>query len=328
MRRAVVFMFSGQGSQYYQMGRELYHSHARFRMWMDHCDEIALPLMERSLCDLLYRGADKSERFDRLLYTNPALLCFEFSLARVLIESGIKPDYVLGYSLGEISAAVIAGALSLEQGVRFVVDCAKVLEAESPRASMLAVLDTPSIMARYTPDSGGCWITARNFDRHFVVSGPVAAVERIRAAMLRDGIVCQLLAVNVGFHCEMLQPMERSITELARRMDCRSLRMPLVSSLDGAVLDTRFDSAQWPRHFWSVLRHPIAFDTTIQALLRRGDFHFVDVGPSGTLATFTKYLLPTGTLSVCTDVINTFGKDNRSFDNALRSLGVAEVRSA
>ena len=328
MRLPVVFMFSGQSSQYYQMGRELYHSHPRFRMWMDHCDEIAEPLIGRSLSDILYGEGDKSKPFDRLLYTNPALLCFEYSLARVLIEAGVKPDYLLGYSLGEFSAAVVGGALTLEQGIRFIVDYAKLIEAECPPARMLAVLDLPTVETRYADLFDGCWLTARNFDRHIVVTGSVPAIQSLREAMLNDNVVHQLLAVNFGFHTEMVQPIEHKMLELAQQIDFQPLQVPCISSFDGSIRDAQFDTNLWPRHFWSLSRHPIAFDTTVQSLLRRGDHCFLDVGPSGTLATFVKYLLPAQSASVFSDVVNPFGRDNRTFGNALRCGGVVDVLSA
>ena len=295
---------------------------------MDYCDEIVQPLIGRSLCDVLYRDGDKSKPFDRLLYTNPALLCFEFSLARVLIESGAKPDYLLGYSLGEISSAVVGGAISLEQGIRFVVDYAKLLEAESPPANMLAILDEHSVDTRYADVFDGCWITARNFDRHIVVTGSVTSIQRLRKALLRDNVVHQLLAVNFGFHTEMLQPLEQKVLELAQRIDFQPQRVPFVSCFNGAVMDAEFDCAGWPQHLWSMSRHPIAFDSTVQSLLHSGDFCFIDVGPSGTLATFVKYLLPTPTNSVFSDVIGPFGRDNHTFGNALRHMGQADAQSA
>ncbi len=325
MRLPVVFMFSGQSSQYHQMGRELYDRHPRFRMWMEHCDEIAAPLIGCSLCDLLYRDGKKSIPFDRLLHTNPALIAFEYSLARVMMEAGAKPDYVLGYSLGEISAMIVGGALSLEQGIEFVIDYAKLIESESPPAAMLAVIDAPDIESRYADQLAGCWVTARNFDRHIVITGPVDAIERLRNTLKRDGVAHQILAVNYGFHTGMQQPLEASFMALARNRNFDLLRIPMVSCFDGAIYDSSTDSEGWQNRLWATFRHPVAFDTTIRALLGRGDFHFLDVGPSGTLATFVKYLLPADSASIFNDVINPSGRDSQTYRNALRSIGLDDV---
>lgn len=319
-------MFSGQSSQYHQMGRELYDQHPRFRMWMDYCDEIAQPLIGCSLCDVLYRDGDKSRPFDRLLHTNPALIAFEYSLARVLMEAGAEPAYLLGYSLGELAAAIVGGALTLEQGMAFVVDYAKLIEAESPPANMLAVIDAPDLECSHADALAGCWVTARNFDRHLVVTGPVASIQRLRDALTRDGVLHQVLAVNYGFHTEMQQPLESRVLDLARKLDFEPLRMPFVSCRDGAVYDCDTDPEVWPQHLWSTFRHPVAFDATVRGLLGRGDFHFVDVGPSGTLATFVKYLLPTGSASSFGDAINPFGRDSQTFDNAVRRMDLNDAR--
>ncbi|MES2668821.1 MAG: acyltransferase domain-containing protein [Pseudomonadota bacterium] len=328
MRLPVVFMFPGQSSQYHQMGRELYDRHPRFRMWMDYCDEIAGPLIGGSLCDVLYRDGDKGQPFDRLLHTNPALIAFEFSLARVLIEAGARPDYLLGYSLGELSAAIVGEALTIEQGIGFVVDYARLIEAESPPATMLAVVDVPDIETRYADLLTGCWVTARNFDRHLVVTGPVAAIQRLRDALTRDGALHQVLAVKYGFHTEMQQPLEASFMAMAGKLDFKPLRTPMVSCLDGSVYDDRTDVRSWPRRLWATYRHPVAFDATVRGLLDRGDFHFMEVGPSGTLSTFVKYLVPTGSASTFSDVINPFGRDEKTYRSALERIGLDDSRHA
>lgn len=325
MSLPVVFMFSGQSSQYHQMGRELYDRHPRFRTWMDYCDEIARPLVGVSLCESIYRGGDKTRPFDRLLYTNPALVSFEYSLTRVLMEAGAKPDRLLGYSLGEVSAAIVGGALSLEDGLRFVIDYARLLEAESPPATMIAVVNAPGFEHRYAGAMDACEITARNFDEHTVVTGPLEAIRGLREALVRDVVLHQQLAVNVGFHTRMLEPLREKVVELARRIDFKPLRIPVTSCLDGGTFDGDTDSTHWPDHLWAMSRNPIAFDTTIRAMLAQGDSHFVDVGPSGTLSTFVKYLLPASSGSVFGDVINPFGEDLQTYGNALRRLGLSDA---
>jgi acyl transferase domain-containing protein len=322
----VVFMFSGQGSQYHQMGRELYDRHPRFRMWMDHCDELAQPLIGRSLCEILYRGDDKTRPFDRLLHTNPTLVAFEYSLAKVLMEAGAKPAYLLGYSLGELAAAIIGGAMSLEQGLRFAVEYATLVEAESPPAQMLAVIDAPDLAQTHADAFEGCWVTARNFDRHQVVTGPVEVIQRLRAVLAGEGIVHQVLAVNYGFHTPMQQPLESRLLQLAHGQDFQPLRIPFVSCRDGAVLDRDTDPGVWPLRLWSTFRHPVEFGAAVRGLLQRGDFHFIDVGPSGTLSTFVKYLVPAGSSASFGEVINPFGRDLQTYAGALRRMGLDDAR--
>ncbi|RDZ28519.1 acyltransferase domain-containing protein [Lysobacter silvisoli] len=327
MRLPLVFMFSGQGSQYHQMGRELYDRHPRFRLWMDHCDEIAEPLIGGSLCDLLYRKGDKGQPFDRLLHTSPALVAFEFSLARVLIEEGARPDYLLGYSLGELTAAIIGGALTIEQGIGFAADYARLVEAESPPATMLAVVGVSDVEMRYAGLLADCWVTARNFERHLVVTGPVDAIAPLRAALTGDGVVHQVLAVKYGFHTGMHAALEAPFKALAEKVDFAPLRTPMVSCLDGSVHDGESDQREWSQRLWATFRRPVEFGATVRGLLDRGDFHFLDVGPSGTLATFVKYLLPVGSASTFGDVINNFGRDERTYRDALQRLGLSDVSS-
>jgi len=326
MTLPVVFMFSGQSSQYHQMGRELYDRNPRFRMWMDHCDEIVRPLLGISLCGMIYQAGDKSRPFDRLLHTNPALVSIEYSLSKVLIEAGARPDMLLGYSLGEVGAAIVGGALDLEDGLRFVVDYARLLEAESPPATMIAVVNAPDFEVRYAGAMEGCEVTARNFEEHIVVTGPEEPMRVLRGILQRDGVLHQPLAVNFGFHTAMLEPLRERMLALTQGIEFRPLRIPMVSCLDGSTFNADHDPLRWPGHLWSMSRNPIAFDVAIRRLLRTGDFLFLDVGPSGTLSTFVKYLLPPRSGSSHGDVINPFGKDLQTFENALDRLGLRDVQ--
>ena len=304
MKKPIVFMFSGQGSQYYHMGKALYENHPRFKLWMDHCNEVVHPLIKVSLIDILYMQENKHEVFDEVLYTSPALLSIEYSLARLLMELDIQPDYLLGYSLGEITAAVVSGAVSLEDGVRFVVDSAKLLRAETPPAEMLSIIESTDIMDRFADDFRGCWLTGENFQGNFVVSGLVADIQNLRRIMEMGGITTRKLAVNYGFHTQLIDPMENGFRQLACRVNFFENRIPVVSACQAKEITEISED-----YLWQVFRRPVKFEQTIQAMLVSGDYAFIDVGPSGSLATFVKYILPDNSDSLYLEALNQFGRD-------------------
>lgn len=312
MIKPTVFMFSGQGSQYYQMGQELYRSHTKFKLWMDHCNDIALPLLGTSLLEVLYKGDKKSEPFDDILYTNPALLSIQYSLARTLIGSGFKADYVLGYSLGEISAAMISGTISLEDGIAFVIEWARALGKHSSPAAMLAVLANPDIFRERPELFSQCYVTGNNFESNFVVSGLLEPIVALQSALRLQGIASVRLPVNYGFHTVLMHPLEQMFRAAAAKISFHPCKIPVVSCCTRA--EVRFID---DNHLWSVTRNPVHFEGTIQSLLAKNNYYFVDVGPSGSLATFVKYILPEGSASECFEVMNQFGQDVKLLDQLM-----------
>ena len=307
-------MFSGQGSQYYRMGKELYENHPRFKLWMDHCDEMIHPLTQTSLIEILYRKPrNKSEPFDQILYTNPALLCIEYSLTQVLMEMEIKPDYLLGYSLGEIIASVIGCAISLEEGIQVVVEFAKLLKNETRPAGMLAIIESTDIITQFPDLFQKCWLTGKNFQNNFVMSGLSEDIRYLQEALNQKNITSQRLPVNYGFHTELMDPLEEKFKQLVRRINFSSIRIPIISSLKAKVVQKVSDD-----YFWEVIRQPVEFEKTISWMIQEDDYFFIDVGPSGSLATFVKYLLPANSNSIHMEMMNQFGKDIHSLEK-LRS---------
>jgi bacillaene synthase trans-acting acyltransferase len=316
-------MFSGQGSHYFQMGKVLYEQHPRFALWMDHCDDIAAEFLPLSLLDIIYQPDKlRTDPFDRALYTNPAILCIEYCLARVVMEMGIKPDYLLGYSLGEFSAAVVGGAIPLKDGIELVIEFARLLEDDMPHAGMLAVIDNIAVTRRHPQLLKDSWITGRNFDKNFVVSGLSGDLDKLERELAERNILFQRLAVNHGFHTALLDPIESQFKQLVSNAFIGELTIPTISALTGKVIVTVDE-----HHLWQVVRQPVAFDQTILNMLKQGDYRFIDIGPSGSLATFVKYILPKPTASEHHEVINPFGKNIQSLDKLKASFGV-EIMTA
>ena len=312
-------MLSGQGSQYYQMGKELYDKDRRFRAWMDYCDSELQMHIDVSLVEVLYRQQAKSVPFDRIEHTNPAILCMEYSLVRLLIERGIEPDYLLGYSLGEFSAAVVSGVISLEDGIALVVEFARQLVQHTEPSLMLAVIGSTRLIEQHADAFRECWVTAENLPNNFVVTGRPEAITGLQKTLMRHSVPTQLLPVRFGFHTELMDPLEQAFKERAARVSLSPMRIPIVSARTTQrieVLDAH--------HFWDVTRYPVRFEETLRRMLDSGDHFFVDVGPSGTLATFAKHLIPAGSGSECAEVMNQFGRDLSVVDRLHRQLGDVE----
>ncbi len=171
MVKKMIWMFAGQGAQYYQMGRELYEREPVFRQFLERADRLVQELINESLVDIIYRPrANRFEPFHRLLHTHPAILIFQCAIAEMLLKRGLRPDYLLGYSLGEFACLVVSGAISFEDALVALIKQAELVEYCVPRGQMLAILDSADLMDRYPEAFRRCAAAAYNSPRNFVVS--------------------------------------------------------------------------------------------------------------------------------------------------------------
>ncbi|MGJ7907997.1 acyltransferase domain-containing protein [Actinopolyspora sp. H202] len=308
MTKPTVFMYSGQGSQYFHMTRELYEQHPRYRLWLDYCDDIAAPILGDTVLDTMFDPArTKGDPFDSLAESSAALLCVEYSLTRVVQEMGYRPDILLGYSLGEITAAVVAGVFSLERGISFAVEFARILAERTPLSGMLAIVASPEIVRSRPGLFADCRVTGRNFDNNFVVSGRIEAIQRLRDTLDVEGITCQRLPVNYGVHTDLIDPVEHRVRDVLSGVSFDPPQLPIVSSASAERV-----AAVTPDSVWAAMRSPVEFAQSITNMTAAGDATFIDLGPSGTLATFVKYILPSGCGSAQISTINRFGQDLKS----------------
>lgn len=311
--KKIVWMFSGQGSQYFNMGRDLYEADAVFREELARCDEAYGAARGSSLLNVIYPatkvGSDAV--FDELRHTHPALFCLQYSLARTLLRRNHKPDLLLGYSLGEIVAAAVAGAMPFEAFLQVVMRQAEVLPSAAGPGGMLAVLAAPDSAGLDDPAFTGTAVAARNFANHFVLSGALADIERAQLQLKAREISTLRLPVPVAFHSPRLEVAKRAVKELVRDFQMRELSIPLMSASRVGLLEHLT-----PDFFWDVVREPVRFADAVAWLEARGDYAYVDLGPSGTLATFLKYVLPRSSGSSYHTTLSPY---NRAVEN-LRNL--------
>jgi bacillaene synthase trans-acting acyltransferase len=309
--RETVFMFSGQGSQYFQMGRPLFERNDTFRDWMVRLDDLARRSSGRSIVETLYSGVhSKGDPFDRTALTHPAIFMVEYSLAQSLMHAGIRPDMVLGVSLGSFAAAAVAGFIDVEDALTAVIRQATALEECCEPGGMTAVLADPALFAEEFL-SRRSELAAVNFSSHFVVSARRAELAGIEAALRQRHVGYQRLPVSFPYHSRWIDNARAPFDSFMRSIRFRPGGLPLVCCDQAAIL-----SALSGDYFWNVVRHPIRFRETTAGLEQRGARRYIDVGPAGTLATFLKYGLPATTTSTVQEILTPFGTDERNLATA------------
>lgn len=310
--RKTVFMFSGQGSHYFRMGQDLFEHDPVFREWMLRLDDLAADLCGERVIDAIYSPRD-GDTFDHTLQTHPAIFMVEYALAQSLLHAGLKPDITLGASLGSFAAATLAGFIRVEDALATVVQQAAAFEACCDRGGMIAVLaDNASYAKPYLREQSE--LAAINFSSHFVVSAPQSHLARIERSLGEQDVVYQRLPVSYAFHSQWLDdaraPFESYMSSIRRSAGT----LPLACCREATLL------TELPNDFfWRVVREPIRFKDTIAALEQRGAYRYIDVGPAGTLATFTKYCLPSGSQSTAQGIMSPFGNERRNMAALLRS---------
>jgi len=308
-------MFSGQGSQYFQMGRELFEKNETFHTWMVRLDDIPRQLSGRSVIEVLYSDLyGKGDPFDRTLLTHPAIFMVEYSLAETLIHAGVRPDMVLGASLGSFAAAAVAGFIELEDALTSVVRQAMAFEEHCEPGGMTAVLADPTLFAEEFL-SGRSELAGVNFSSHFVISARCAALAEIEAALEHRNVGFQRLPVSFPFHSQWIDKAKAPFVSFMQSVPHKQGKLPLACCDHSAILSGLSDD-----YFWNIARRPVRFRETTARLEQQGACRYIDVGPAGTLATFLKYGMPASTRSTVHTILTPFGFDQKNLAALLASV--------
>lgn len=294
----VVFMFTGQGSQYAGMGCELFETQPVFRRELEKCAEILKPLLDKPLLEVLFAdgGVPKGDRPERHLldetqYTQPALFALEYGLAAMWRSWGVEPTAVLGHSVGEYVAACIAGVFSLEDGLRLIAERGRLM-ATLPAGGAMAVAfaDESRVSEAVAAERTATAIACINGPANTVISGECAAVDAVLSRLAEAGIQSRRLVVSHAFHSPLMDPILDSFQRVATGVEFSEPLVAIVSNVTGKMASPGLMSRSeyWRGH----IRNPVRFADSIRALRESGQSVFLEIGPHPVLTGMARMTVP------------------------------------
>lgn len=276
-----VFVFSGQGPQWWAMGRELLRDEPIFRTKIEECDSCFRRLGRWSLIEELSRGESDS-RLQQTDIAQPAIFALQVALAALWQAWGVRPAATVGHSVGEVAAAHVAGALTLREAARVIFHRGRCMEMASERGRMLATgLSWPQAIEAVAPFADRVAAGAYNGPNSAVLSGDGPTLEAIAATLEARGIFNRLLQVNYAFHSQQMDPVRDRLLRALGPVEVRPPDICLMSTVTGdEATASDFGTDYW----WQNVRQPVLFATAIEALVRRGHRTFLELSAHPVLA--------------------------------------------
>ncbi len=287
LERSVVFMFTGQGSQYVGMGRELYEQEPTFRAEVDRCAEILVPYIGCDLRQLIYcepgKEEEATERLTQTALTQPALFVIEYALAKLWLEWGVRPAAMIGHSIGEYVAACLAEVMSLEDALKVVAMRGKLMQS-LPGGSMLAVpLPESEVESLLGPRLS---LATVNAPQLCVVSGESSAIAELEERLSAREVRTRRLHTSHAFHSAMMSDIIAPFTEFMGRISLKPPRIQYISNVTGRWITDA--EATDPRYWATHLRQAVRFSDGLRELLVDPRRILLEVGPGQTLSSLAK----------------------------------------
>ena len=286
-KRSVAFMFAGGGAQYATMGAELYRSERVFRDAVDECLKELTSIVDFDLASLLYPSAGNEAaagvELERPTRTLPALFVTQYACARLLMSWGVEPDAMIGHSMGEYTAALLAGVFSLRDALALVALRGRLFE-KVPEGGMLSV----SLSAdQLRPLLGSeLSIAAENAPQLSVASGPVKALEALEKRLTEMDVDSRRVRINIAAHSSMLEPILDEFGVFLRTVKMTAPKIPFMSNISGTWItaEEATDPMYWVRH----LRNTVRFADGVSQLVQDPDRLLLEVGPGRVLASLAR----------------------------------------
>lgn len=300
--RKTVFMFTGQGSQYVNMGKLLFETNSQFKEAIVKCDKLFKPLILKSIIDLMYGENVNSELVNQTVYAQPLIFSIEYALYKVWESYGVKPEIVMGHSIGEYAAAVASQIMTLEDAVKLVSIRGRLMDSAPGHGAMGTIFgnkdEVKAMIADYRDTVA---IAAHNAKESCVISGASEAVDEILNAAEAKGIRVKKLKVSHGFHSQLMEPIMEDFKAIAEEVKFSTPKVRFVSALYAKEIeeDQILDAQYWTEH----IRGTVDFYEAVTSISNAEDYTFLEVGSNRVLAALCKLIFGddkviAGTLSI------------------------------
>lgn len=311
----IVFMFSGQGSQYAGMGRELYNCHPVFRQAFDECSRMFRPYILKSLTELIYSEDASNEQVAKTVYAQPLIFSIEYSLCKLWEHMGVTPDIVLGHSIGEYAAAVAAKIVGLEDAVKLVAARGRLMDSAPGDGAMGAVFsDMDTVVSLIKDYTGKVSVAAHNASGSIVISGEKTLVGNILDTAEKRGVRISRLHVSHGFHSPLMEPILEDFRSIASEVNFNKPEVKFISSVTGKMIDenTILGADYWTPH----IREKVDFYHSLLTLKAMEDLIFIEIGADRTLVSLSRM-----TLNENTPVVPSLNRKKSDWEQLSLSIG-------
>lgn len=286
--KKIAFAFTGQGTQYFNMGRRLYADNPTYRKVFDQCADLLMPVFKQDIRALVFVDVPTPEQqayLDRIDVTHPVLFSIAYALAHAWMAAGVKPDAMIGHSLGEYVAATLAGVFELKEVLQLVCERGRLMQS-TPTGVMLSVMADEQDILPYlqAPEfSQTLSIAGVNVQGMCVVAGYPEPMAKLVAQLEAKEISCKALRIPRASHCVMMDSILDEYEQAVAACQLKPARLPIVSNINGQWLapDASADPRYWRDHLRSAVRFADGADTMMQD---PDGYLFIEIGPGSQLS--------------------------------------------
>ncbi|MBQ4803339.1 acyltransferase domain-containing protein [Aquimarina sp. MMG015] len=284
LKKNLVFLFSGQGSQYFKMGKDLYEQETYFKNLMDSGFDILKSITNLNFKKII--GYTEEYEVDETLinetqYTQPLLFLIEYSIAKLLLHWGVSPKHMIGHSLGEYVVACISGVFSFEDGLELVVRRGELMSKTSEGAMLYVDLSRDKVERFLNEDLS---IAAINTPDTVVISGKKKAIENLISRLEKEEITTIKLKTSHAFHSILMDEIIEDFKKVLEEISFNEPKMSFISNLYGKEISDNISPEYWINH----LRNTVRFSDGINSISEAENLLFVEIGPGNTLLNFCK----------------------------------------